>query len=374
MEAEDYINLLRDNTLYRNGKYCNYTHLNLPGKFRNMEFYLQAVRKGVSLHKLPICYEIYFEAIKYGMSLEFVNKYMIDEKMSLQYISSYHHPILKFIPSKFITEDFLLNAIALNPEIMKEIPKHMITQNICVQASELNGSLLHKIPKEFRTEEVCLNSIHAPGWEDKYIKDIPIEKKTKIVCDSFIEKTKNINIAINYIPSQFKTFELLKKYASKDGNIIPKFPKKFWNSQIWKLGVQSFVTRKIACSKEFLELCPDSFLSPICSLLYELEEKERFKDKLFLLIHFGEVDPSYFLKAGPEFRETEHEDPITMEPLQEGNVYAFYTTGTKKFLAGSASMFKTFIDIKSHACNLENLFVPLLNKNVPYTDLEWVIW
>jgi hypothetical protein len=375
MESEEYyITRLKDNSLYRDGKYCNYTHLDLPSKFQTMDFYLHAVREGVSLFKLPLCYEIVFEAIKYGMSLEFVNEYMIDENMSLQYISSYHQPNLNFIPSKFITEDFLLKAISLNSEIMKEIPKHMLTQKLYIRASELNGSLLRMIPKEFKTKEVCLNSIHAPGWDDKYIKDIPSEKKTMIVCESFMEKSKNVTLAVNHIPFQLKTFELLKKYVSKDGNIVLKFPKKLWNQEIWKLGVQSFVTRKIAPSKEFVEHCPDILLVPIRVLIQEKEEKEKFKQKLTLLFSSEVNEQNYFPKAGVEFREVEHEDPITMDPLQEGKIYAFYRVGEKKFLAGSLSMFKTFIVMKSHNCSLENIFVPLLNKNVPSIELEWVVW
>jgi hypothetical protein len=375
--GEHYILQLKDTSLYRNGEYCNYTHLDLPNEFQTMDFYLYAVRKGVPLYKLPLCYEIVFEAVKYGMSLEYVNKYMIDEKMCLQYISSNHNPSLKIIPSKFVNEEFIVKAIELNQEFIKKIPKIMFTQKICDYVISLNGSLLKCIPKEFRTYEICLNAINSLRWKDTCISEIPFEHRQKDICKAFMEKAKNVDYAVNYIPSHLKTTEFLKLYAEKDGNIIPKFPGKFWSHQIWKLGVQSFVTRNIVCSNEFLEHCPKKLLSPIRKLIDEKEKKDILVQKLLYIFTTTKVDVewnTYFPVAGSELREIEYEDPITMEPLQKGTVYAFYTVGVKKFLAGSVDMFKMFITMKSHNCTEENLFIPLLNKNMPSIDLEWVVW
>jgi hypothetical protein len=378
MESEEYYILqLKDNSFYRNGKYCNYTYLNLPIALQTMDFYLYAVRQGVAMYKLPLCYEIFFEAVKYGMSLEYVNKYMIDKTMSLQYISSNPNPNLRFIPSRFVNEEFLLKAIELNQEIIVQIPKNIFTKKIYNFAIQLNGSLLKFTPKEFRTHEYCLTAINSPGWDDIYIRDIPFEQRQKEVCEAFMKKAKNVDYAVNYIPSYLKTIEFLRMYAEKDGNIILKFPKKFWIHPIWKLGVQSFVLQRAIYSKEFLEHCPDILLTPIRKLIQEKEEKETYKQKILYLFSTVKKDVvwnEYFPIAGPEFREIEYEDPITMESLQKGNVYAFYTVGAKKFLAGSMDMFKTFIELKSHNCTLETLFVPFLNKTISSIDLEWVVW
>jgi hypothetical protein len=377
MESQEYYILqLKDTTLYRNGKYCNYTYLDLPSALQTMDFFLYAVREGVAMYKLPLCYEILFEGVKYGMSLEHVNKYMIDEKMSLQYISSHPNPSLKFIPSKFVKEEFLLKAIELNQEFVKKIPVRMFTQKICDYVISVNGSLLKCIPKEFRTYEICLNAINSPRWKDTCISEIPFEQREKTICKAFMEKAKNVDYAVNYIPSHLKTTEFLKLYAERDGNIIPKFPGKFWSHQIWKLGVQSFLTRNIVCSNEFLEHCPKKLLAPLRKLIQEKERKEILKQKIIHLFTSGEdsVQDDYFPKANVEFREIDHEDHITTDPLQEGTIYAFYTLNNKKFLAGSLSMFRTFIEMKFHNSTMENLFIPLLNKKMAPDDLDWVIW
>ncbi len=247
------------------------------------------------------------------------------------------------------------------------------------------GSLLGIFQKKHRLVNTCLTAIRSHGWTDSCIVDIPPEHRDKEVCKAFMEKAKDIFLAIDYIPTALRSEQCLKFYTRRDGNIIPKFPKRLWSNQIWEMGVASFTERPFKWSSEFLANCPEDLKVSINKIIDDekrkIEEKElrRVIIRNLLSVHPNDQKIlssvlTKFPKASPELKEQEFEDPVTMDSLQEGQLYAFFVKNEKTFFAGSLSMFQTFISMGQNGSTINKVLVPLLNKLTPTYELEWVIW
>jgi hypothetical protein len=63
-------------------------------------------------------------------------------------------------------------------------------------------------------------------------------------------------------------------------------------------------------------------------------------------------------------------DPITLEPLQEGSLYAFY----KGHFVGSREVLQEMIQRGTRGSDTEAVFVPLQNRLIPLDALQWIRW
>jgi hypothetical protein len=375
-----YINKLLSTRSY----YYNYT--DLPEEYQNEAFYLKAIREGVNIRSLPEKRELYIEAVKLGLSPIAVPARFRDAAMCKTYVQNCTSPDLSgFKQSVLNSPGLWMELIRMNFKVAAQVPKSQVTQDLVDFAVSQDGSLLGTFQKRHRLVDTCLAAIQSPGWCDSCIVEIPPEHRNKEVCKAFMEKAKNICLAIDYIPTALRSEQCLKFYARRDGNIIPKFPKRLWSNQIWEMGVASFAERPFQWSTEFLANCPEDLKMHINKIIDEekrrIEEKElrRIIIRNLLSVHPDDQESissvlTQFPKASPELKEQEFEDPVTMDSLQEGQLYAFFVKNEKIFFAGSLTMFQTFISMGQNGSTINNVLIPLLNKLTPTSELEWVIW
>lgn len=418
-----------------------YNYTTIPEEYQNNEFYHAAVKAGVNPYLLPEKYDLFLEAVKIGFSPKSVPSKFRDATMCKAYVQNCASPDLSdFKQSVLNSSGLWMELVRMNYKVATQVPKSQVTQELVNFTVSQDGSLLGSFQKKHRLMSTCLTAIRSPGWNDSCVADIPPEHRDKEVCKAFMEKANDVSLAIDYIPTALRSEQCLRFYARRDGNIIPKFPKRLWTNQIWEMGVESFATRQFQWSKDFMEFCPEELKTPIYAAIEEDRlEKERVERtrlqaiedarlerelverlrlqvldlqrreqreaeqkrieslrvetfKALLLSNIGKAAlisradneeeqalvKAHLTKAGPEFRTEEVDDPITMEPLQEGEIYAFFTLkkddSVKKFFAGSLLMFQTFISMGQNGSTTEKVLVPLMNKLTPTSELEWFIW
>lgn len=389
---------------YINKLLHGYSYLDIPEEYQNDEFYHTAVKAGVNPYVFPRQYSLFLEAVKMGLPPKAVPDRFRDATMCKTYVQISASPDLSVFKQSVLNSlELWTELIKMNNKIVSQVPKSQVTQELVDFAVTQDGSLLGSFQKKHRLIGTCLTAIQSPGWSDSCIADIPPENRDKEVCKAFMEKAKDICLAIDYIPTVLRTEQCLKFYARRDGNIILKFPKRLWSDQVWEMGVASFTEGQFKWSNDFISNCPQGIKAPITRLIDEdILEKERIEVqrlrvieeekkrtieremrctaiKTFLLISSDtkeilSLTSIIFPQAGPELKKQDFEDPITMDTLQKGELYAFFTENGKIFFAGSLSMFQTFIRMGHNGSTPEKVLVPLLNKLTPTSELEWLIW
>lgn len=69
-------------------------------------------------------------------------------------------------------------------------------------------------------------------------------------------------------------------------------------------------------------------------------------------------------------REYDPFDPMTLEPLEKGTVYAFY----KDHFVGSLNTISEMIERGIRKTTKEIIFAATLNQHVPFSELMWLCW
>jgi hypothetical protein len=100
---------------------------------------------------------------------------------------------------------------------LKYVPKNKLTQEICYHAFKNNNSVIDSIPKKFITEKMCYELTH----------------------NSNIDK-KLLNSSFVYIPDEYKTIHLYKKYLMNCGYFpLKNIPLDMRTKKICKIAIKN---------------------------------------------------------------------------------------------------------------------------------------
>lgn len=83
-----------------------------------------------------------------------------------------------------------------------------------------------------------------------------------------------------------------------------------------------------------------------------------------------QIADSEILSPTTRMRMNEPFDPMTLEPLEEGEIYAFYGD----HFVGSLQTISEMMERGIRKTTIDSIFAATLNLHVPFSELVWVRW
>lgn len=130
--------------------------------------------------------EIYYLAVKGGVSLKDIPRNRISKRMCLTSVKAQSCNIQN-VPDRYKTPELYLEVFESNKNIFKYMPKNLMTEDLCVRALESDINFIEFVPKELQTDKICLKILsHRRYYE--FLKFITSDSE---VIKKKVEKLNN---------------------------------------------------------------------------------------------------------------------------------------------------------------------------------------
>ena len=267
-----------------------------------------------------------------------INKLLQDSDVCIQAVGK-HADLIKYVPNKFITPEFLKQAMDMNRNVFMCCPEQYKTKEICDYAYQKSYHALDDMPDSMKTAEMCLDAVRHSGFllravpdhlkttemckiavadEGKGTRYVPERLYDKELAELVLKNPGSIMYPLNVIPKQFLDYEMYKYAVSKEGRSLREVPKEFVDYEMCLTAVKNNPRAAEFVPLEFFssEIAEEATKRSDC---FEFIPEEKMTEEILLKI--AVQSPSQLPALFPERLRTEELFQKIVEACPDAGYY-----------------------------------------------------
>lgn len=163
----------------------------------------------------------YYFADYWRISREERNEIIEKAKIKGRELDAYTRYPIAYVPSKFINEKILMDAVRYSPHSLRDIPKELLTKEIILNAVSVDGTAIRYVKKNIVNKTMIQTALESNPLALEFISQSKITEKMCIDC---VEKNP---LAIRFVPYEYLNNEMCNNAFDRNDKIFKFIPDEY---------------------------------------------------------------------------------------------------------------------------------------------------
>lgn len=163
----------------------------------------------------------YYFTDYWRISREERNEIIEKAKIKGRELDAYTRYPIAYVPSKFINEKMLMDAVRYSPHSLRDIPKELLTKEIILNAVSVDGTAIRYVQKNNVNKAMIQTALESNPLALEYISQRKITEKMCIDC---VEKNP---LAIRFVPYEYLNNEMCNNAFDRNDKIFKFIPDEY---------------------------------------------------------------------------------------------------------------------------------------------------
>lgn len=163
----------------------------------------------------------YYLSNYWRISREERNEFIERAKVKGEELSEYIKYPIAYVPSRFLNEKILLDAVRYSPHSLRDIPKKLMTKEIILSAVSVDGTAIRYVPKNIVNKLMIQVTLESNPLALAFISQ---SKITETMCVACVEKNP---LAIRFVPYEYLNCEMCNNAFNRNDKIFKYIPDEY---------------------------------------------------------------------------------------------------------------------------------------------------